>query len=286
MLGIDIKKIEKEIAGLKDKKQKLLSDIENLSQEVVSYLAEIARYKEEANKQKQETQSIVSGNVEIAKQLSEKKAELRKVEGLINQDASFLDEREKSIKKKEEEYAWTVRKTEEAAALAKERERAATEIIKEANKSKSEADKAKDEFERMSKEMQSKISAIGEEKEKNANIAIENAKVADQNNRLGHQLKEEINEVKVLRDNLAEQIRFYQEATNKAKDEVAALDFKKQELDSEIKKQFKKADSLEKEAAALRARDNELKLTQLRMDKIIREKDIAAEIERLESNAK
>lgn len=282
MSGFDIVRMEKEVADLKVKREALLAETTKLFNEKIAIIDSIGKYKAEASIQSGLAGKLTSENVELAAKLSTKKAQLKQVESRINQDTQFLDEREKIIKQKEEEFAWTVKKTEEERSAAKEAKRIAdlkvqeaARIAMEAEGVKSEAQEALKEAREITLKYQELIAAVKAD-------AQANAKVADQNNALGHQLKAELNEVKITKMNLADQIKHYQSAVTDLNKSTALVMSKQEDLDAEIAKYKRMTDSLGKEAGALQVRDNELKIRQLRIDKIIREKEIAKELAELE----
>lgn len=279
--------LEKELNEMKAKKESLSKDITNMFNEKISLLSEISKYKETAQAEKNNTAKIISGNAEVSKQLAEKKLELRKTESRINQDTHFLDDREIKIKKLESDYAWKVKEVEGQTSINKEkakslsekeqdiarRENAAADMLKTATAAIQESRALIEKYQDLNKEVNAKAEA--------------NAAIARQNAELAAHLRAELDEVNLLRIELGDQVKMYITAINQQEKNSMDLETKIKEREDEKASYVAKTMDLDKQADALKAKDNELKLQKLRMDKIIREKEIVTEIANLESkNAK
>lgn len=285
-LDRDIEKLKIEHSDLLHANYKLKNEAKKISDLTEREKANLAKLKLHAKKAMDGIKAINTDNQEILNDLKARASEVSKQEGAIKKSDAYLEGVKKALEKKDEELMKQMAAYHKLAVAVKNKQ---SELILKAGKLEAERkllDKKeisiltkKNEVDDGYKELDKQIVIVNENKETSLKHLDDIKKV-----RLGWEAK--LHDIKCERDVINFENKNLSRKEKDVKLAEELLETKEKSLLTDREELNGHKRSLEATIASMISRENELKVKELRVQKLIREKGIKKELKKLEKALK
>ena len=285
-LDRDIEKLKIEHSDLLHANYKLKNEAKKISDLTEREKANLANLKLHAKKAMDGIKKINTDNQEILNDLKARASEVAKQEGAIKKSDAYLEGVKKALEKKDEELMKQMAAYHKLAVAVKNKQ---SELILKAGKLEAERkllDKKeisiltkKNEVDDGYKELDKQIVIVNENKETSLKHLDDIKKV-----RLGWEAK--LHDIKCERDVINFENKNLSRKEKDVKLAEELLETKEKSLLTDREELNGHKRSLEATIASMISRENELKVKELRVQKLIREKGIKKELKKLEKALK